>query len=303
MTIELIGFLVGLLVLLIFGFIYSLRFAEKVSLNERIIAPTGNERSYRVSNSSFGKFYRARIQKKVSDSTLLKVATVFGINIDVLQEKIELVGMSDDISAVEIVVYKILGILSGVLLGMAAFSSKNLILGIIAFISFAALFLLPADKVNDKVKEREQDIVSELPQFIEQVYLCIEAGASLREALEFVSRRTGGTLGKNFQDAFLRAHYTGRWEAEVLEMVSTLKVEALEDFVNDILIASEKGVSIHDTLRKEVETITMVKKAIDKERIGTLSTKIILPMMIFFILPMFIIVMLPPLLDCLKMLE
>lgn len=302
MSIELIGFMTGLLVLLIFGFIYSLHFTEKVSLNERIAVSTLEDTGYRVSNSEFGKLYKNAIQNKVSDRTIDKLAILFGVNVGVLQDKIELVGMEEYISAVEIVVLKVLGVIAGLVLGIGAFSVKNMPFAIVAFIAFVALFFMPEGKISDKEKERENAVIRELPKFIEECYLCIESGASLRESLEFVASRTQGILGKNFQEAFVRSKYTGRWENEVIEMASVLRVNALEEFINDILIANEKGVSIHDTLRKEVENIGMLKRANDKERVGALGTKVLIPMMIFFIIPMFVIVMAPALIQCMQML-
>ena len=303
MSIEVISFLVALLVLLVFGFIYMLNFSTKVELGERLGSVKNVGSGFKVSGSSFGRFYQEKIQKKVSDSTLTRLSSLFGINMDAMQEKIELVGMEDSISAVEIVVLKIIGIIAGVALGVGAVSAKSMPLAIIAFVVFIALFFVPAEKITDKEKEREAEIMLELPVFIEQCYLCIEAGQTLREALEYVAAKTGGIVGKNFQDAFLRARYTGRWETEVTEMASVLKVSALEDFINDVLIASEKGVSIHETLRKEVGIINMLKRANDKERISAVSSKILLPMAFFFLLPMLAVVMAPALIECLAMLE
>ena len=305
MSKELISIFAALLVLLVFAFIESLRHVGKVQLMTRMgeQPELNRHRALSVSNSTFGTMCNRVLGKSVDDNTFTKIATFLGINVDLLQHKIELLGKEEEISVVEIIVLKVIGIFCGVLIAIWAFSAKSMILAILGFIVFVALFMIPADKINDEIKERENRIQGELPNFISQVYMCIESGAPLREALMTVSTKTGGYVGKAVLDAFLAAQYSGRWEEELSQMARGMQVEALEDFVTDILIASQKGTSVSETLRSEVEHINKLEKARQKERVASLNSKMLLPMVVFFLLPIFAIVLLPALLQAAELLK
>lgn len=298
LTLSVLG---GLLVFLIFAFFYSLAKVDKVDIYEKLSENDEYRPAYQVSGSLFGK-YCDTVIKKDKAGTLFKLATYFDVNMEHLQNQIRILHKEDSISAVEILAMKILGVIFGAALGIYAFSIADLTMGIIAFTVFIALYFLPQDKIKEGLKEREDQVVRELPLFIEQVYMCIEAGAPLQEALMTVAENNGGVLGPLFKEAFVKASYGGSWEDELYQMMRGVNVEPLEDFVNDILISHAKGTSINETLRTEVDHIHKIAAARQKEIIAKLDNKMMFMFVAFGLLPVLIIVGAPIFLQAMSIL-
>ena len=262
MSILTVSVLVSVLVLLIFGFVYSLRITRKIELEDAIKSGYSIKDEFQMSDSAFGKFYANTVSNRISGNTIIRLAAIFSVDLYVPQERIKTAGMEKNISAIEIVAMKALGVIGGVVVGLGGIASKNMFVAVAGLIIFLALFLLPEGKIEDAIKQREEDIILELPRFIEQVFLC----------------------GK-----------------ELLSATVEYGVDALEEFVNDILIAYDKGTSISGILKEEVKHINAIKKSKDRERISKLTTSTLLPMTFFFLLPMMLIVLLPMILQVMEM--
>lgn len=295
MTKESISFLAALLVLLVFAFLSSIKYVGRINLQTRMQG-VETKRGFPVSKSRFGRFYGRYVQTKVTEDEIHKMARLFGVDMDYVQKQIKLAGKEADISAIEIVMLKLLGIIGILIFGGAAFIARSTELGIFGVFVFLALFLLPTEKITDEIKKREEQIRLELPLFIEQTYMCTEAGATLRDALETVAYKTGGSLGEAFIKAFTQGAYSGRWEQGLTNMAEEMRIEPLEDFVHDILIAHEKGVAINTALREEVTHIQVIDRNKKREAINALPTKMFFYMMVFFLLPTMIIVLMPAML-------
>ena len=310
MSILTISVLIGALVLVIGAFFASLFTTERVDLDGRFSAEdvarqiNAGMRNLPVSGSRFGKFYNRFLGKRMTYS-IQKNAESGVIKTDVaeLQRKIELLGLQDKTSAVEIITKKYLGLMSFFVLGIPAILSRQMIWILIAVIVFLSLFLLPESKLNDEVKSREDNIVMELPGFIEQVYMCIESGAELKGALVLVSSKYGGVLGKAFIGAFDAARISGDWTKELLGMAAEMKVEALQEFITDITVAYEKGNPLAETLKDEVKHINVIRKARNKEIVQSLSNKLLLPITLFIFLPMMLLVIFPTIIQALSIVQ
>lgn len=293
MTIEIMSGLCALLVLLTGAFFYSLTVSDRIDLTRYY----GTEkRLYRTSGSEFGRIYDKYLEKPFGEM-FRKAGALLGMNFQELEEQIQIAGMENKTSAIEIAALKVLGLLflpAGVI---SVYVSKDMLYGIIVFVIFAALYLLPEAKLRDRTRERKDRILSELPSFIEQVYLCAETGANLKPALETVSYRFGGELGKIFTEAFRMDGLSKPWDRELLGNCRKLRVEALEDFVTDILGANTTGISINETLKNEVKHINSIHKAHIREKTQKLESGMTIPIMAFFVLPMMAIIMLPIVLE------
>lgn len=261
----------------------------------------GSDRSLSVSGSRFGKAY-ARLHGGTGASyRIKKTAGFFGIDLHELQEKIELVGMAEKTSAVEIVAMKLLGLLSIPVLMAPAIMSKNILYVLLAFIIFLSLFSLPQAKVRGAERAREDAIIMELPVFVEQIYMCTEAGSNLYEALIMVSERSDNAVGEIFLKAFRNAEISGSWTQELVEAGKTLNIDAFQDFVNNIVVAHQKGIDISAALRAEVDHINSIRRSRIRANVSELEAKLVLPMAVFCFLPMMCLAVLPPMIAALQM--
>ena len=77
--------------------------------------------------------------------------------------------------------------------------------------------------------------------------------------------------------------------------------KTLQDFVNNIVVAHQKGIDISDTLRAEVDHINAIRKARIRSNTSELEAKLVLPMAVFCFLPMMCLAVLPPMIAALEM--
>ncbi len=307
MSVVNISVLSGALVFLLFLFVMSHYSGEKVDLEGRYTQADidnkvyGRERNLKVSQSRFGRAYARFTGNSGLSYRVRKSAMLFGIDLDELQEKIELVGMENRTSAIEIVAMKILGLISLPVIGIPALMSANVLYILIEFLIFLSLFSLPQAKVRSAEKDREDAIIMNMPIFIEQVYMCTEAGSNLYEALILVSEKSGNDLGNVFLKAFRNAEVSGSWTKELMEAGKTLNIDAFTDFANNVVVAHQKGIDISGTLRAEVDHINAIRKARIRANTSELEAKLVLPMAAFCFLPMMCLAVLPPMIAALAM--
>ncbi len=307
MSILNISVLTGTLVFLLFLFVMSRFAGKKVDLEGRYTQAEldqkvyGRDRNLRVSASRLGKAYTKFNGDPAASYRIRKSASLFGIDLYELQEKIELVGMKDKTSAVEIVTMKLLGLISIPVFGIPAMMSKNVLYILLAFLVFLSLFSLPQAKVRGAERSREDSIIMELPVFIEQLYMCTEAGSNLYEALTVVSEKSNNALGEIFLKAFRNSEISGSWTKELIEAGKTLNIDAFQDFVNNIVVAQQKGIDISGALRSEVDHINAIRRSRIRANTSELEAKLVLPMAVFCFLPMMCLAVLPPMIAALQM--
>lgn len=308
MSIVTMSILGSMLAALIVAFIVSLFFTEKVDLEGRIKKSqvdelvAGDDPALGVTDTRYGNFYRHTIRPHINESTVQKVAKLMGVDLRALQESIELAGLKEKTSAEELASMKFLGISGAFLFGSFGIITQDLLYMAAAVTIFVAGFILPLDRIKGAIKKRNNDVMDELPGFVERTYMCMESGANLRQALEIVAQKSGGVLGQEFMQAFVLAGYGTGWEKELELMASRIQVEPLQDFIVDIITANAKGVSVTDTLKEEAEHINNIRRSNTLMAIGPLETQVMLLVMVFSLLPTMGILLLPVLINSLAVL-
>lgn len=289
MTVNVMSILAGILGMLAVAFLYQITRADRVDLSGK----GDSQRKYKYSSSRFGKAYTGGLNKILSESLVVKFAKLIGFNLELVQERIEALGIENSISSIEVVIIKILGIVSlaGGIMGFLLTSNLYVLIGLMSL--GAALFFVPEARLKEMMQEQKSDIEAQLPQFIEQTYLCIAAGSTLQDALKYVAENTEGVLGKKVSAVFVNSMYGAKWSDELIRAAIELKIDAFEDFVNDIVIADSTGVNIEDTLKEEVNHINRINKARVMGEIKALQSKLSPLQIVFCMLPMMGIIMMP----------
>lgn len=289
MDVKLMSVLAGSLGALIVVFIYQITRTGRVDISGR----TGSKSRYAHSSSGFGRFYENGLNRIIPESTAVKFAGLTGCNMDLIQSQIEALGIQESITAIEVAVMKVLGVLC-VLLSAAGFVLTENLYILIGLLSVgAALYMLPEARIKEMLAEQKSSMEAQLPLFIEQTYLCIAAGSTIQDALKYVAENTDGVLGLRVRQAFINSMYGARWSDELIKIASDLRLGAFEDFVNDIVVADATGVNIEETLKEEVEHINRINRARVMGEIKALEAKLSPMQIVLCMVPMMGIIMLP----------
>lgn len=168
-------------------------------------------------------------------------------------------------------------------------SVNTLVSGLIAFIGF----ILPDYWVQGHINARDLAIRRALPDSIDILVACAEAGLSLDQGLaELISRRRG-PLTDEF-DRVLKEIALGKGRNQAWrDLADRAGGPAVKSFASAIYQAEELGTSIATVLRVQSETSRMQRSLEVRVLAGKLPVKMLFPL-IFFIFPAMFCVVLGP---------
>ena len=153
-----------------------------------------------------------------------------------------------------------------------------------------------------KANGRKEQARNGFPDALDLLVVCVEAGLSLDQAIERVSKEIGRAhppLGENFRimSNELRA---GRTRAEALRnMGERVGIEEVKSFVTLLIQSEELGTSVAETLRVYVDEMRDKRILRAEEKAQALPAKLSVPL-VLFIFPVLMIVILLPVLIRIK---
>ena len=247
-----------------------------------------------VSNTRYGSFHKnyIRPQLEKNPQTKAKLSHLLGVNIDELNSKIKEARLDKVFTAEEVLSMRVLGILGTLVFSIMGISLGNILLLAISVMPLLVGALLPVSKINGKIKERNEQLESDLPDFLDLLYSVTEAGLVIQDALEKVTVRMRGPLAEAFRGVMIETKTVG-WVTAMANLSFKQDSEPLSDVISDILIAHEKGTSIKDVLKKDAEIMRKLKNSKSQEQAKSLSIKILIPMAIFGFMPLFALIIAP----------
>jgi tight adherence protein C len=154
-------------------------------------------------------------------------------------------------------------------------------------------WMIPGNWLAGRVRARQKLVLKSLPDAIDLVTTCVEAGLGLDAALARVAEKSTGPLA-NEMSRMLREVAMGKLRREGLtEMAERLGVEDLTRFVNAIIQAEQLGVGIAQVLRVQSEQMRMRRRQAAEKTAHEAPIKMIFPL-VLFIFPAFMLIILGP---------
>ena len=160
----------------------------------------------------------------------------------------------------------------------------------------AVVYLLPDLVLERMIKRRREKIRRGVPDVIDLLVICVDAGLGLDQAI----MRVGQELAishPEINDEFLqlnREQRAGRLRAEAWAGVAErVKVPDIDSFVNMLLQTDRFGTPISKALTTFAQGIRTKRKQAAEEMAAKTTIKIIFPL-VFFIFPAIFVVLLEP---------
>ena len=165
------------------------------------------------------------------------------------------------------------------------------ILGLIAF-TIAGLYV-PYFWLARRVGRRQRQILKSLPNALDLITTCVEAGLGLDAAFAKVAARLPGAFGDELNQA-LRDMSLGRSRSDALRDIGVRTgVSDVITFVNSVIHAETTGSSIADVLRVQADQM----RVRHRQRLEQIAQKIPIYMtfpLVLFLLPSLFIAILGP---------
>ena len=185
----------------------------------------------------------------------------------------------------------------GVLLGGAgllwALADRSILSLLVAFLASAIGYFGPDSLLAHKARERQLAISHALPDTLDQLTICVEAGLGFDAALTRTVQSGHGPLAEEITRT-LQELRMGIPRAEALEnLVERTEVPELRQFVHALTQAEVYGVPVANALRAQAAEQREKRRFRAEERAMKLPVKVIFPL-VFCILPAMFIVILGP---------
>ncbi|HUY82423.1 MAG TPA: type II secretion system F family protein [Acidobacteriaceae bacterium] len=157
-------------------------------------------------------------------------------------------------------------------------------------------FMVPDFWLTNRIKKRKSNIMRGLPDALDLLIICVEAGLSLDQAVARAGNELSVTRPDLSDELVIVAleQSAGRPRGEAWKNFATrTDVEAVRSLVS-VLIQSEKfGTSIARTLRVHSDTLRTQRKQKVEEQAAKTTVKLVFPL-VFFIFPSIFVVTLGP---------
>ena len=212
-----------------------------------------------------------------------------------LQHKLDLAGNPYEVS-------KFLGtrVLAGLLflgLGVAlAFMIKTLPLIqriLMPVVGGALGYFMPVMSLGGKISKRQKEILKSLPDALDLLTICVEAGLGFDAAMAKVAEKWDNELCLAFSRV-IQELQLGKLRREALrDMADRMEVRDVSTFIAAIIQADQLGVSIARVLRIQSEQMRMRRRQRAEELASMAGIKM-LPCIVFLIFPAIFIILLGP---------
>ncbi len=268
-------------------FIIILVFVLKDIYNRKN-SPKENQEEWLFSNWSH-KVYSIFFDDKDPDVICKKI----GINPQNYIDSCKILKTEPDVK--DIVTKKFVGVVSFILFALIAFlldETLFLILGAV----IALIFVLFTGKNEEiKAKNRRLKLSQELPRFLDLLETALYINLPISSAIEVTIKHLDDTvIAEEFNEAMMFAKLgAGNWQTALLNIADRYSIDEFSDFVMDLIISYEKGLSIYDSVRKKNEDIKQTELMRAKEKATKLNTMVLIPIVIFKIIPLLAIMLIP----------
>ena len=181
-------------------------------------------------------------------------------------------------------------VVDGSALSRGQYDPRTVIFGVVAVLIG---WRVPMAWLSFRVDARIFQIERALPDALDLIVVCVEAGNSLEQAIAAVVRRLAGPLADELR-LTLGEMSLGKTRRDALHDLSQRTGSRdLQTFVAAVLQSDRLGVSIAQTLRVQADAARVRRRQRAEEIAATLPVKMLIPL-VLFIFPSIMIVILGP---------
>jgi len=210
-----------------------------------------------------------------------------------LQRRLDLAGNPGRWTPDRILAAKGLGLIALAMLGALCALHRPGLLIIFAVVGGAAGFFLPDVLLYNAGQKRQAKLQVALPDALDMLTVCVEAGLGFDAALAQVARNTHGPLAAEFARA-LQEMQIGKSRSQALRaLADRTTVPEVRAFVSALVQASDLGIPVARVLREQSKEMRVRRRQRAEGKAQQVPVKITFPL-ILCIFPALLVVVLGP---------
>lgn len=174
------------------------------------------------------------------------------------------------------------------------FANWGAVKGTLGTIGGAVLgYYLPLLQLKSQISRRKDAIIRALPDALDLLTICVEAGLSFEQAMGKVYEKWDNEIALAFGRVLQEIQLGKRRSDALRDMSNRMDVPDVTTFVAALIQAEQLGVSIAKVLRIQADQMRVKRRQRAQERAQQAPVKMIIPM-VFLIFPSIWIVLLGP---------
>jgi tight adherence protein C len=185
--------------------------------------------------------------------------------------------------------------LSVAVLLLTVFVMKAELLNVFIYVALAlgVGYMLPGFWLGQKIKKRQKLIQRQLPDCLDLLTVCVEAGLGFDLAMQRVSDKYRNELAYEFQRVLSETRVGKRRVDALREMVLRTGVADVATFIAAVIQADQLGVAMSKVLRIQSDQMRVKRRQRAEEQAHRAPVIMLFPM-VFFIFPALYVVILGP---------
>jgi tight adherence protein C len=216
-----------------------------------------------------------------------------------LKVKLSAAGFRSDAAASVFLGFKFIGLMAGlVICGTTMFATNGASQKSLVYTIFGAalMFYLPDIVVGIISSGRKKSIFLSLPDVLDLMVVCVEAGLGLDQAMRKVSdemKKSARVIAEEFSLSNFQLQM-GRQRAEVLhELGQRTGVDDLRSLAAILIQADKFGSSVAQALRVQSDSMRVRRRQLAEEKAAKTAVKLIFPLVIFIFPGIFVVLVGP----------
>jgi tight adherence protein C len=160
-------------------------------------------------------------------------------------------------------------------------------------VAVACCTVLPSRKLRSQVESREAQILRQLPDVMDLLVICMEAGLGFTAAVTRTVAYIDGEISDEFAIALAEMRVGASRGDALLGLGERVQIPEVRSFVTAIRQADQFGISVSTVLRDQAEDMRITRKQAAQEKAMKAPVKMLIPMVFCIFPPMFLIVIGP----------
>jgi tight adherence protein C len=201
------------------------------------------------------------------------------------------VGRINEVQGIAALVLMVICVLVGIVVDGLFGAAVGLVIGTV--IGLAA----PLIALYDIAARRQDQIRRELPDALDLLTLCVEAGQGFDGALTLVSTRMSGPLSREIARALQELQMGMRRMDAIRGMGTRTSVAELRSFCTAVIQAGDLGIPIANVLREQADEMRLKRRQHADEQARKVPVKLVVPLVLLLLPAIFLVVLGPAVLQ------
>jgi tight adherence protein C len=160
-------------------------------------------------------------------------------------------------------------------------------------VAVAGCTILPSRRLRVQVEAREHSIRMQLPDMMDLLIICMEAGLGFTSAITRTVANIDGEMSDEFALVLGEMRAGASRSDALLRLSERVQIPEVRSFVSAIRQADLLGVSVSTVLRNQAEDMRISRKQAAQEKAMKAPVKMLVPMVFCIFPPMFLVVVGP----------